>query len=75
MDRMSISFGDSTGLSATNFTGCADQTIDGMTVPVMAAVPGYHVNVRILGDYTPPELEPYMMDPEPSNPKCVFAGW
>lgn len=52
----------------------ANQTIDGMTVPVMAASPGYHVNARILGDYTPTELESYMLDPEPSNPKCVFAG-
>jgi hypothetical protein len=50
------------------------QEVDGMSVPVMAAVPGYHVNVRIMGDYTPPELEPFMLDPEPTNPKCVFAG-
>lgn len=50
------------------------QEVDGMSVPVMAPVPGYHVNVRIIGDFIPPELEPYMMDPEPSNPKCVFAG-
>lgn len=48
--------------------------IDGIETPVMAAVPGYHVNVRIMGDFTPPELEPFMLDPEPTNPKCVFAG-
>lgn len=65
-----VLFGNGTVYSPTG----ENQTIDGMTVPVMAAVPGYHVNVRILGDYIPPELEPFMLDPEPTNPKCVFAG-
>lgn len=50
------------------------QEMDGMSIPVMAPVPGYHVNVRIMGDYIPTELESYIMYPEPSNPKCVFAG-
>ncbi len=65
---MDILFGNGTVYSPTG----KHQTIDGMTVPVMDAVPGYHVNVRILGDYTPPELKPFMLDP--TNPKCVFAG-
>lgn len=48
-------------------------TTDGIEYPVMAPVPGFHVNIRILGDYFPDGLQDYAIDPEPSTPKCVFA--
>lgn len=65
-----VLFGTGTIYSPTGDT----HEMDGLVVPVMAAVPGYHVNVRMIGDFIPPELEPFMIDPTPNNPKCVFAG-
>lgn len=48
-------------------------TADGTEYPVMVAVPGYHVNIRIMGECNPEAFQPFMLDPEPTTPKCVFA--
>lgn len=49
---------------------------DGMggTCEEMAAVTGYHVNIRHFGETIPASLAPYALDPDPANPVCVFAG-
>lgn len=36
---------------------------DGMTVPVMEAIPGWHVNVRVMPDEDASALEPFKVQP------------
>lgn len=36
---------------------------DGMAVPVMAAIPGWHVNVRVSEDEDAAALQPYQINP------------
>lgn len=45
------------------------ETHGDMTVPIMAPLPGWHVNLR--GDELPQELEQYRV--EPKNPLRVWA--
>ena len=46
-----------------------EQTSDGMIVPVMSPLPGWHVNLR--GEYLPVGLEQYIVNP--ANPRRVWA--
>ena len=39
------------------------QDIDGIEMPVMAALDGYHINVRVVGDEDASVLEPYSVVP------------
>ena len=46
------------------------EIVDGMEVPVMVALEGFHVNVR---NFTPtPELDEYSVTP--TNPRRTWAG-
>jgi len=53
-------------------TGATTTTNDGLTVPVMAAVPGFHVNVILHDGAFPAALYPYCVNPV--APKRVFFG-
>jgi hypothetical protein len=47
-------------------------TVDGLTVPVMAPIPGWHVNVRVLsGDPVPASFLPFEVFP--ATPERDFA--
>ena len=48
----------------------AVETVDGMEVPVMAALDGFHVNIRHSAEV--PELDAYAVTP--TNPRRVWAG-
>jgi len=41
----------------------ATETVDGMEVPVMAAIPGWHVNVRLMPDEDGSALESFEVFP------------
>lgn len=53
-----------------NPTGAVTVSEDGMEVPVMVALEGYHVNVR--HKEQAPELDAYAVTP--TNPRRVWAG-
>jgi hypothetical protein len=44
---------------------------DGMTIPVMKAIPGWHVNIRLMPDEDGESLEQYRVFP--STPSRVWA--
>lgn len=44
---------------------------DGMTGPVMAAIPGWHVNVRLVDGEDASSLQPYQVNP--ATPVRVWA--
>ena len=46
--------------------------VDADGYSVMAAVDGWHVNVRVI-DEDATDLEPFRVDPEPSTPARVWA--
>lgn len=39
------------------------QTVDGRELPVMAPIPGWHVNVRVVEDEDAAALEPFVVTP------------
>ena len=41
----------------------ATETVDGMEIPVMAAIPGWHVNVRLMPDEDGSALESFEVFP------------
>lgn len=46
--------------------------VDADGYPIMAAVDGWHVNVRVV-DEDATDLEPFRVDPEPVTPVRVWA--
>lgn len=53
-------------------TGTTTTTDDGVETPVMAPVPGYHVNLVLHAEEVPAALFPYLVNPQ--QPKRVFLG-
>ena len=49
----------------------AVETVDGMEVPVMAALDGYHINIRAVGNEDTSALLPYAVTP--SVPSRVWG--
>jgi hypothetical protein len=47
------------------------RVVEGMTIPVMAAIPGWHVNVRLMPDEDGTPLEQYRVFP--NTPSRVWA--
>jgi hypothetical protein len=46
--------------------------VDGVEVPAMAPIPGWHANVRLNGTILPEALVPFVI-PTPNNPRRVWA--
>lgn len=55
-------------------TGETETDAEGITIPVMAAVPGFHVNLRLDdGAELPDALAAFAVTPEPEAQSEVFA--
>ncbi|MGV0878080.1 hypothetical protein V6767_13120 [Martelella sp. FLE1502] len=55
-------------------TGETETDAEGTTIPVMAAVPGFHVNLRLAdGAELPEALAAFAVTPEPATPAEIFA--
>jgi hypothetical protein len=54
-------------------TGSTIVLEDGTESPEMAAVTGWHVNVRVMPDEDIEDLEPYKVNPEPLTPVRVWV--
>ena len=55
-------------------TGETETDAEGVTIPVIAAVPGFHVNLRLAdGAELPEALAAFAVTPEPATPAEIFA--